>query len=403
MTENTIRVGCPECGQRYELGREALGQQGRCQCGHSFSIAEQQVADEGEAAVKTVNLQSAGGEESEPGVWMVGGKVDPLAVVEALARDRQAMLAEVGKVIVGQDEVLDQILTSFLARGHCLLLGVPGLAKTLMVQSLAQTMMLGFNRIQFTPDLMPTDITGTNILEEDQETRQRRFVFKKGAIFTNVLLADEINRTPPKTQAALLEAMQEQTVTASGTTYPLPRPFLVLATQNPLEQEGTYPLPEAQLDRFMFLVKVDYPSLVEEQRILLSATGKEAEQLTAVLDGATITRYQNLVRQVPVSEHVAGYAARLCRATRPQLADGPAFVKKWVRYGCGPRAGQALIMAAKAHVVLNGRFNVGCADVRKYALPVLRHRVFLNFAAASEGLDADAVVGQLVETVGEKG
>jgi len=260
---------------------------------------------------------------------------------------------------------------------------------------------LKFNRIQFTPDLMPTDITGTNILQTDPDTRQRRFVFQHGPIFTNVLLADEINRTPPKTQAALLEAMQERKVTSSGHTYSLPEPFLVLATQNPLELEGTYPLPEAQLDRFILLVKVDYPNLEEEQQILLTTTGRDGESLDGILDAKSVLRYQDLVRQVPISEHVAKYAARLCRATRPQSDEAPEFISKFVRYGCGPRAGQSLILAAKAHVVLNGRFNVSCDDIRKYTLPVMRHRVILNFAAASEGLDTDAVIQRLLDTIGE--
>lgn len=329
------------------------------------------------------------------------GSRDALESVESLALAKEAVLDEIGKIIIGQKEVLDQILTAFFARGHCLLMGVPGLAKTLMVHSLAQTMLLKFNRIQFTPDLMPTDITGTNILQRDPDTRQRRFVFQHGPIFTNVLLADEINRTPPKTQAALLEAMQERKVTSSGQTHNLPEPFLVLATQNPLELEGTYPLPEAQLDRFILLVKVDYPDLEEEQQILLTTTGRDGEALDGILDAKSVLRYQDLVRQVPVSEHVAKYAARLCRATRPQSDEAPEFISKFVRYGCGPRAGQSLILAAKAHVVLNGHFNVSCEDIRKYALPVLRHRMILNFAAASEGLDTDAVIQRLLDTIGE--
>jgi len=331
------------------------------------------------------------------------GSRETIAAVESLAQVKATVLDEVGKVIVGQKEVLNQILTAFFARGHCVLMGVPGLAKTMMVYSLAQTMLLDFKRIQFTPDLMPTDITGTNILQRDPKTRQRRFVFHRGPIFTNVLLADEINRTPPKTQAALLEAMQERRVTESGRTHTLPDPFLVLATQNPLELEGTYPLPEAQLDRFILLIKVDYPNLREEQQILLSTTGRDGEVLDGILDAKSVIKYQDLVRRVPVSEYVANYAARLCRATRPQSDEAPEFVKKFVRYGCGPRAGQSLILAAKAHVLLNGRFNVSCDDIREYALPVLRHRLILNFAAASEGLDTDAVIKKLLEAVGESG
>ena len=377
-------VQCPECGKTYKLSHALPGKKARCRCGCEFEItAEKLPADD--------SRQSQRLEISDD---------EALAAVERLAKVKAAILSEVGKAIIGQKDVLEQILTGFFAGGHCLLLGVPGLAKTLMVHSLAQTMHLRFKRIQFTPDLMPTDITGTNILEEDPETRQRSFAFHKGPIFTNVLLADEINRTPPKTQAALLEAMQEHQVTTGGNTYDLPSPFLVLATQNPLELEGTYPLPEAQLDRFILLIKVDYPDLDEEQKILLSTTGADGELIKNMVDARSVTMYQDLVRRVPVSEHVANYAARLCRATRPQ-GDVPDFIQKYVRYGCGPRAGQSLLLSAKAHVVLNGRFNVSCEDIRKYALPVMRHRVILNFAAASEGLDSDAVIDRLLETIPE--
>lgn len=377
-------VQCPDCGKTYKLSHASPGKKARCRCGCEFEITAEQLPAEDSRQSQRLEISDD----------------EALAAIERLARVKAAILNEVGKAIVGQKEVLEQILTAFFAGGHCLLLGVPGLAKTLMVHSLAQTMHLRFKRIQFTPDLMPTDITGTNILEEDPETRQRSFTFHKGPIFTNVLLADEINRTPPKTQAALLEAMQEHQVTTGGDTYDLPSPFLVLATQNPLELEGTYPLPEAQLDRFILLVKVDYPDLDEEQKILLSTTGSDGETLKSMVDARSVTMYQDLVRRVPVSEHVANYAARLCRATRPQ-GDVPDFIQKYVRYGCGPRAGQSLLLSAKAHVVLNGRFNVSCDDIRKYALPVMRHRVILNFAAASEGLDSDAVINRLLETIPE--
>lgn len=387
MANEMSTVVCPKCGRTYELNRVSPGKRARCKCGCKFDVTSGQVISQDGSTVRLAGIASR-----------AKGTV---AAVESLAQAKAAILSEVGKVIVGQKEVLDQVLTAFFARGHCVLMGVPGLAKTMMVYSLAQTMVLDFKRIQFTPDLMPTDITGTNILQRDPETRQRRFVFHKGPIFTNVLLADEINRTPPKTQAALLEAMQERKVTASGRTHSLPEPFLVLATQNPLELEGTYPLPEAQLDRFILLIKVDYPNLHEEQQILLSTTSGDGEMLDGILDAKSVTRYQELVRQVPVSEHVGQYAARLCRATRPQSDEAPEFIHKFVRYGCGPRAGQSLILAAKAHVVLNGRFNVSCDDIRKYALPVLRHRMILNFAAASEGLDTDAVITKLLETVSE--
>ena len=397
MSDKTSTVSCPECGRKYDVSGLSAGTKARCKCGCKFDISSGQIVEQG------VPPPAASGGRPRPrlGETTNLGSRDAIAVVESLAQAKDTILDEVGKIIVGQKEVLNQILTAFFARGHCLLMGVPGLAKTMMVHSLAQTMLLKFNRIQFTPDLMPTDITGTNILQSDPKTRQRKFVFQKGPIFTNVLLADEINRTPPKTQAALLEAMQEHNVTISGHTHALPEPFLVLATQNPIELEGTYPLPEAQLDRFILLVKVDYPNLEEEQQILLTTTGRDGEALDSILDAKSVLRYQDLVRQVPISEHVAKYAARLCRATRPQSDEAPEFISEFVRYGCGPRAGQSLILTAKAHVVLNGRFNVSCDDIRRYALPVFRHRMILNFAAASEGLDTDAVIKRLLDTVGE--
>jgi MoxR-like ATPase len=328
----------------------------------------------------------------------------PLEQDAAIARLRDGsarILQEAGRVIVGQNEVLTQILVALFARGHCLLIGVPGLAKTLMVRVLAGTLDLDTRRIQFTPDLMPADITGTDILEEDATTRNRRFRFSRGPLFTNMLLADEINRTPPKTQAALLEAMQERRVTAAGLTYDLPDPFMVLATQNPIEQEGTYPLPEAQLDRFMFCVHVGYPDAADERRIITETTRDITWQLERVLDAAAILQLQHIVRQVPISDHVATYATALVRATRPGGDKSPDFVSRWVRWGAGPRAGQYLLLAAKAHVLLEGRFNVSCADIRKYALPVLRHRIFCNFAAASEGVSTDQIVTKLLEAVPE--
>jgi MoxR-like ATPase len=276
--------------------------------------------------------------------------------------------------------------------------GVPGLAKTLIVSSLARTMSLAFKRIQFTPDLMPTDIVGAMVLSgEDRQHRQ--FVFRRGPIFTNILLADEINRTPPKTQAALLEAMEERCVSVAGGTRPLPAPFLVLATQNPIEQEGTYPLPISQLDRFLFMVKIDYPSLTEEEKILLTTTLDTMPLLETLLTGRAILEYQELVRRVPVSEYVANYATRLARATRPRDPIAPDFIPKWVQWGAGPRAGQALLLAAKAHVLLNGRFNVAVEDLRAFAHPVLRHRFGLNFTAVSEGYDTDTVIDWLLDVV----
>jgi MoxR-like ATPase len=319
-------------------------------------------------------------------------------LVAALAETRRRLLEEVGQVIVGQSDVLDQVLTALFAKGHCVMTGVPGLAKTLMVSSLAKTLSLEFKRIQFTPDLMPTDITGTMVLAEGGHGH-RSFAFQSGPIFTNMLLADEINRTPPKTQAALLEGMQERRVTVGGVTHPLPEPFLVLATQNPIEQEGTYTLPEAQLDRFLFMINVDYPSLSEEQEILIKTTLDSSPRLGALLTSEQIMRFQNLVRRVPVSRYVANYAARLARATRPDDSLAPDFIPKWVQWGCGPRAGQALLLAAKSHVLLSGRFNVSVRDIRKFVHPVFRHRFGLNFTAVSEGYDTDTIIDRLLEAV----
>ena len=324
---------------------------------------------------------------------------ETMELVGELAVTRKCLLEEIGQVIVGQQDALDLILVSLFAGGHCLMTGVPGLAKTLMVSSLSKTLSLDFKRIQFTPDLMPTDITGTMVLAEGEDQRQRSFVFQNGPIFTNMLLADEINRTPPKTQAALLEGMQEKSVTVGGVTHPLPAPFLVLATQNPIEQEGTYMLPEAQLDRFLFMIQVDYPSLDEEEAILIKTTLDELPSLNAMIDRDQTMQFQRLVRQVPVSRYVANYAARLARATRPKDPLAPDFIPKWVQWGCGPRAGQALLLAAKAYVLLTGRFNVSVNDIRLFVHPVFRHRFGLTFTATSEGYDTDTVIDWLLKSV----
>jgi MoxR-like ATPase len=323
------------------------------------------------------------------------------AVIAQFKEARDHVLGEIGKVIVGQREVLNQMLVALFARGHCLLIGVPGLAKTLMVRTLGSAIDLESCRIQFTPDLMPSDITGTDILEEDSVTGKRAFRFHRGPIFTNLLLADEINRTPPKTQAALLEAMQEQRVTISGTSYDLPSPFMVLATQNPIEQEGTYPLPEAQLDRFMFCIHLAYPNAQEEQQVIMDTTRQTPAAVGSVLNAAQVLKLQQLVRQVPVSQHIALYALSLVRATRPNCEGSLDFVNRWVNWGAGTRAGQYLLLAAKAHVLLQGRFSVSCADVREYALPVLRHRIFPTFTAASEAVTTDQIVKKIVAAVKE--
>ena len=303
---------------------------------------------------------------------------------------------EVAKVIIGQDQVIEQLLIAILSRGHALLMGVPGLAKTTMVHALAEVMSLQFNRIQFTPDLMPSDITGTDILQETEQPGRRAFVFVKGPIFANIVLADEINRTPPKTQSALLEAMQEHKVTAAGRVFNLPLPFFVLATQNPIEQEGTYSLPEAQLDRFMFFIHVNYPSLEEERQIARATTGGAPPALEKLISGEQVTAYQQLIQRVPVPDHVYDTAVDLVRMTRPNSSDAPAWIKKWVTWGAGPRAVQYLIRGAKAHAVLHGSFLVRMEDVEAVALPVLTHRILTNFQAQAEGMTSPKVVERLL-------
>jgi len=322
------------------------------------------------------------------------------------ARDRDALVsaatrlrAEVQRRIVGQEQVLDEILMSLIAGGHALLVGVPGLAKTLMVRSLAEAVNLEFRRIQFTPDLVPSDITGTDLLEEDSATGSRSFRFVRGPIFANIVLADEINRAPPRTQAALLEAMQEHSVTASGETMPLPEPFFVLATQNPIEQEGTYPLPEAQLDRFLFDIRVGYPKEDEEIAILRSTTGVAGERLSTVLGASELIALQRLVREIVAADSVLRYAAALVRATRPDDPRASDLVKRYVRWGAGPRAGQSLILGAKAHAMLAGRLFVSPNDVKRVALPVLRHRVLPNFAAEAEGVGVERIIDDLLARI----
>ncbi|HZS59653.1 MAG TPA: MoxR family ATPase [Gemmatimonadaceae bacterium] len=308
---------------------------------------------------------------------------------------------EVARRIVGQEAVLDEVLMALLAGGHALLVGVPGLAKTLLIRSIAEATHLMFRRVQFTPDLVPSDVTGTEVMEEDPVTRKREFRFVEGPVFTNILLADEINRTPPRTQAALLEAMQEHRVTAAGETRRLPAPFFVLATQNPIEQEGTYPLPEAQLDRFLFDIRVGYPDEREEIAILRRTTGVDDAVLEPVLTADDALALQRLVREVAAAEPALRYAAQIARATRPDEAGAPALVKKAVRWGAGPRAGQALILGAKAHALLNGRTTVSPTDLRRVALPVLRHRVLVGFAAEADGITPEQVVAAVLDAVRE--
>jgi len=324
-----------------------------------------------------------------------------LGAVEQLTKARKILMREIHRVIIGQDEVIDQLLTAMFCRGHCLVVGVPGLAKTLMVQTIARLFKLEFSRIQFTPDLMPSDITGTEIIEEDQSTGRRNFRFVKGPIFANIVLADEINRTPPKTQSALLQAMQEYYVTSSGEDYKLDPPFFVLATQNPIEQEGTYPLPEAQLDRFMFMVNIDYPSLDEERQIIKATTREVTTEAKPVLRGKDVLAIQEIVRRVPVSDHIVNYAIHLVRATRPDSPEAPQFVKDWLTWGAGPRAAQYLVLGAKAKAIMSGRYNVSCKDIRAMVAPVLRHRIFTNFNADAEGVTSDIVAEKLLEAIPE--
>jgi MoxR-like ATPase len=319
--------------------------------------------------------------------------------VRELAAAYQQMTDQIGRVIVGQKDVIEQLLMAMFSRGHCLLVGVPGLAKTLLVSTVSKILHLSFKRIQFTPDLMPADITGTDILQDDPETGRRRFTFLPGPIFANMILADEINRTPPKTQAALLEAMQEHHVTAGGHSYRLPEPFFVLATQNPIEQEGTYPLPEAQLDRFMFNIIVGYPNRREELDIMKRTTSTVKTELEAMLSGEQILRLQDVVRQVVVAEHVFEYAADLVRATRPREANVPKFVPELIAWGAGPRASQYLILGGKARAILHGRLHVTTEDIRTVAYPVLRHRIVTTFNADAEGVKTDDIIARLIQAV----
>jgi MoxR-like ATPase len=319
--------------------------------------------------------------------------------VRELAAAYEVMTGQIGKVIVGQKEVVEQLLMALFSRGHCLLVGVPGLAKTLLVSTVARILHLSFKRIQFTPDLMPADITGTDILQDDPDTGRRKFVFLPGPVFANMILADEINRTPPKTQAALLEAMQEHHVTAGGHTYRLPEPFFVLATQNPIEQEGTYPLPEAQLDRFMFHIIVGYPDRDEELEIMKRTTSLAKTELETLLSAEQILHLQNVVRQVVVAEHIFAYAADLVRATRPRDPGVPKFITELVSWGAGPRASQYLILGGKARAILHGRLHVTTDDIRYVAYPVLRHRLVTTFNADAEGITADEIVSRLIKAV----
>jgi MoxR-like ATPase len=326
-------------------------------------------------------------------------KITDIESVKRLVRQYENLRTEIAKVIIGQDAIIEHLFISLLSNGHCLLIGVPGLAKTLLIKTLAQALDLKFSRIQFTPDLMPSDITGTEIIEENVSTRSKAFKFIRGPVFANIVLADEINRTPPKTQAALLEAMQEHHVTAAGETYLLDKPFFVLATQNPIEQEGTYPLPEAQLDRFMLNLWLDYPSFSDEVQIVKSTTSMYDATVKHVLSSADVVEFQNLVRSVPVADNVIEYAVRLADSTRPTSSSAPPYIKNWIRWGAGPRASQYLIIGAKARAILHGEFTPDIDDVRAMSGPVLRHRLVTSFYAEAEGVSVIQIVEKLVSDV----
>ena len=378
-------IQCENCGLVVQV---PAGGRRLCGCGEWLSANGE--AAEAQPVAEAVPLE-------EPGSWpRIDGE---LAAIERLNSGYRRITREIGKAIVGQQRVLEELLIAIFARGHCLLVGVPGLAKTLMIRTLADAMSLSFNRIQFTPDLMPSDITGTEVLQDDRATGQRAFKFLHGPLFANVILADEINRTPPKTQAALLEAMQERQVTVGGARHRLPDPFFVLATQNPIEQEGTYPLPEAQLDRFMFNIKVDYPALEDEFRIVEMTTAAHQPQLDRVLSATDILEMQDIVRKVPVAPYVIRYAMKFTRLTRKEKGDVPDFIRDYVTWGAGPRATQYLVLGAKARAVLHGRYYVSCEDIRAVAAPVLRHRIITNFNAEAEGIKPDEIVRRLTAII----
>jgi len=412
---SVIALTCPQCGKKLSAPLEKAGKKVSCPaCKTPFEVPADGRAVSGlqpavpmppkaagTEARATVQEKSAMSEPKAPAPE-VPPTPDELALAEKLVQAHKQLKEEVHKVIVGQDEVIEQLLLAIFCRGHCLMVGVPGLAKTALVNALGKALALGFSRIQFTPDLMPSDITGTDIIQEDPESGRRKTEFLRGPIFTNLLLADEINRTPPKTQAALLEAMQERRVTVGSRSYELPNPFFVLATQNPIEQEGTYPLPEAQLDRFMFMVNVGYPTRAEEIDIMRRTTSAYSSSPTPVFDAEELLGLQEIVRKVPLGEHVYAFAVDLVRATRIHEDSSAPEVKRWLEWGAGTRAAQNLILGAKARALLHGRFHATVEDVVALAKPVLRHRLVLNFAAESEGQTPDGIVDLVIKARKEK-
>ncbi|MFM7166125.1 MAG: AAA family ATPase [Planctomycetaceae bacterium] len=397
---------CVACGRIRRVSTEHLGRKLRCQCGNIAVASEQSL----------ISLSNAGNSPPQPSQHRTSSRsphnsnslpaaepsADDLAVVESLRETCRQVTAQLATVIIGQQNIIEEVLISIFSRGHVLLTGVPGLAKTLLIDSISKVLDLRFRRIQFTPDLMPSDITGTEVLQEDRTNGTRNFRFVEGPVFSNMVLADEINRAPPKTQAALLEAMQERHVTVAGQTMALPSPFFVMATRNPIEQEGTYPLPEAQLDRFLFNIVVDYPGPADEFRIIrLAATGQRPE-LKKMLDAEQISKLQAAVQNVPVADHVIAYARDLVQATRPHSADAPNFIREMVQWGAGPRAGIALVTSAKARAILQGRIHVTTGDIAAVAPPVLRHRVVTTFNADASGISRDDIVQQLLQEIRPK-
>lgn len=416
MKDTLCDVKCPNCQRIYKLTEDLIGQKVRCRCGHSFRVTQEHILGEAKSQfsafqaatanasyavatpppVPSAPITPGGAGATTPSVPTAG---DDIRRVKALQQAYERMTCQLGRVVVGQQQVIEEVLIAIFCRGHVLLVGVPGVAKTLLVSTLARVLELGFKRIQFTPDLMPSDITGTDVLEEDHTTGKRVFRFVEGPLFTNMVLADEINRTPPKTQAALLEAMQERHVTVGEGTYMLPVPFFVLATQNPIEQEGTYPLPEAQLDRFLFNTIVNYPQAEEEFTIIKQVTSDYNPKVETTLNAEEVVQLQEVVRRVPAADHVVAYARDLVRATRPREDRAPKFVKEMVSWGAGPRAGISLVMAAKARAILYGRYHATTEDVKAVALPVLRHRVVTTFNAEAAGVTSDQIVRMLLDHI----
>lgn len=393
---------CAACGRIRRVSGEHLGRKLRCQCGNVAVATEQSLISRRDKPNSASDRTQEQPEAVAPASPLAETPVDDPAVVESLREACRQVTAQLATVIIGQQNIIEEVLISIFCRGHVLLTGVPGLAKTLLIDSISKVLDLKFRRIQFTPDLMPSDITGTEVLQDDRSNGTRNFRFVEGPVFSNMVLADEINRAPPKTQAALLEAMQERHVTVAGQTMALPTPFFVMATRNPIEQEGTYPLPEAQLDRFLFNIVVDYPDSADEFRIIRQAASGTRPQLKKILDAEHILKLQAAVQNIPVADHVIAYARDLVQATRPHYPDAPKFIQEMVQWGAGPRAGIALVTSAKARSILQGRLHVTTGDIAAVAPPVLRHRVVTTFNADASGISRDNVISQLLQEIRPK-